>query len=154
MSRLCLFMYDRFVPGLGISNHTWRVQLSYNWYERCQRLDNATKSLTQQKISSLPVACGGKQRRKLALEQRTIMKLSGANMQSPRDKYERRCEREISSQPAAGWWTAAVALLQQGRRNRESRRRKAAATAAEICLNRGRGLGWGLSGWCLFWIMF
>ena len=34
---------------------------------------------------------------------------------------------------------------------RESQRRKAAATAAEICLNRGRGLGWGLSGWCLFW---
>ena len=37
---------------------------------------------------------------------------------------------------------------------RESRRRKAAATAAEICLNRGRGLGWGLSGWCLFWLRF
>ena len=172
-------MHDSFVPGLGISNRTWRVQLSYNWYEGRQRLENATKSLTQQKISSLPVACGGKQRRKLALEQLkfkllplhwlalcalaigwimevqlTNMKLSGANMQSPRDKYERGCEREISSQPAAGWWTAAVALLQQGRRNRESRRRKAAATAAEICLNRGRGLGWGLSGWCLFWIMF
>ena len=82
---------------------------------------------------------------------RTNMKLSGANMKFPGDKYERHCEREFSSQPAAGWWAAAVALLQQGRRNRESRRRKAAATAAEICLNRGRGLGWGLSGWCLFW---